>query len=92
VSPGFGVYPYATIRVADINSPELHRGDDAERAAGVEARAYAMSLAPVGTPVVIHTEPDTETFGRFVAAITLPDGRDFGQAMVAAGHAVVMER
>jgi endonuclease YncB( thermonuclease family) len=87
---GFSTYPYIVVRIADINAPELRTGEDRE--AGAAARDYALQLAPEGTPVVLHSEPDTLTFGRWVGALTLPDGRDFGQAMIEAGHAVVMER
>lgn len=90
VDVGFNTYPYVVIRIAGINAPELHTGDN--RVAGAAARDYAVQLAPEGTPVVLHSEPDTLTFGRWVGALSLPDGRDFGQAMLEAGHAVAMER
>jgi len=83
---GFNLYPYEPIRIADINAPEKNRAASAE--AGRAAKVFAESIAPIGTPIVIDTRPDTETFGRYVAYIMLPDGSDVGTAIVNAGHAV----
>jgi len=83
---GFNLYPYETIRIADIDTPELNRAATAE--AGRAAKAYAESIAPAGTLIVIDTRPDTESFGRYVAFLMLPDGSDIGTTIVNAGHAV----
>jgi micrococcal nuclease len=73
------------VRVAGINSPELWQPG------GQEAKAYAEELLPVGTQVTIISQRllgSLDKYGRTLAAIDLPDGRNFGQEMVAAGHAV----
>lgn len=85
---GLNQYAYVTVRVTGINAAEIYgkkEPGDLER--GQAALAFALELAPVGTPVVIDTDKDKASFGRFIARITLPDGRDFGEEMVAAGHA-----
>lgn len=85
---GWNEYPYRTIRLQGIDAPELNRR--ATQARGAAARDYAMTLAPPGTPCVVLAEPDTQTFGRYVAVVTLADGTDVGAALVAAGHAVIV--
>ncbi len=50
---------------------------------GSEATAKAESLLPAGTAVIlIHRR--REKYGRFLARITLPDGSDFSDHMLAA--------
>lgn len=82
---GVNKYAYETIRLRDVNTPEINRADSRE--AGLAAKAYAESLAPVGTPVVIVTHKDASSFGRYVADVILGDGRDLGDELLAAGHA-----
>jgi endonuclease YncB( thermonuclease family) len=64
---------------------------------GPEAAEYARSLLPVGLGVYVRSvkidaDPaDDMSFDRYVMVVTLPDGRDFGQAMIAAGYAVTWD-
>lgn len=69
------------VRVQGINAPELHA------AGGTEARDYAATICPVGTLVTL-TATKVDKYGRLLAKITLPDGSDFSEMMVASGHAV----
>src|SRR5207244_2856912 len=80
MQPGVVLYR-ESVRVQGINSPELRT------APGQAALVYADSIAPQGTRVVLISSKE-EKYGRFLARIILPDGRDFGDVMVAAGHAV----
>lgn len=68
------------VRVQGINAPEL------SAAGGAEARDYAASLLPPGTLVTL-TATKEDKYGRFLARITMPDGRDFSDVMIATGHA-----
>lgn len=68
------------IRVEGINAPEL------SQAGGPEARDYASTIAPPGTLVTLVASR-SEKYGRFFCRVVLPDGSDFGDRMVAAGHA-----
>lgn len=86
VDLGLNKYGYETIRLRDVDAPEINRL--ATRDAGMAAKAFVEELAPQGTPVVIETIKDVTTFGRYVADIMLPDGRDLGAELVNAGHAV----
>lgn len=80
---GFGASLKVRLRVLRINAPEMH---GASAAAGAAALEYARSLLSSG-PVVVTTH-ETDHFGRWLADVRLADGRDFGGAMVTAGHAV----
>jgi len=65
------------IRVEGINALEP------SEKFGAEAKAKAESLLPVGTAVIlVHRR--REKYGRFLAKITLPDGSDFSDHMLAA--------
>lgn len=69
---------------ASIDTPERGQGG---YAAAVE---YARSLLTPGTRVVVESLRMTDKYGgRFDGTLTLPNGTDFAQAMVASGHARV---
>jgi micrococcal nuclease len=81
-----GAWPGVTlegerVRVEGMNAPEL------AAAGGAAARDYAASLAPPGSMVVL-TATHQEKYGRLLARVTLPDGRDLSQVMIDTGHAV----
>jgi micrococcal nuclease len=81
---GFGIWTLnQPIRVYGINAPERYT------VAGDAARAFSLTLLPEGTNVVMTTFKDKkEKYGRYLGKITLPDGSDYSEIMVAAGHAV----
>lgn len=70
-----------SIRVEGINAPELNT------AAGKSAKVYAETLLPPDTQVMIIVRK-RDKYGRFLGRIVLPNGDDFSEEMVAAGHAV----
>jgi len=82
---GLQRYPYVTVRVLGIDAPEKNR--PATRVAGLASKAYLEEVMPLGSPIRVATEPDPDSFGRFLVHVTLPDGRDLGEVMVTAGHA-----
>jgi len=75
-----------TCRVYGINAPELSNPDGSGKA----ALTYALSICPAGTRVLLVSHGWDKYAGRFDGSLTLPDGSDFGERMVGAGHAVVM--
>jgi len=85
VDLGFGVHVYdAKIRVKGLFSPELWNPG------GKEARKAAEDMI-FGAQVVIETEKtktqsDVRSFIRYVATVTLANGTNFAEAMIAAGH------
>jgi endonuclease YncB( thermonuclease family) len=69
------------VRVQGINAPER------SALGGAAATDYARELLPVESEItLIMTRSDK--YGRVLAKIILADGRDFGDLMIAAGHAV----
>lgn len=75
--------PIISCRIYGINAPELSTAE------GKTAHTFAINLCPPGTSVAVLSHGWDKYGGRFDGSITLPDGRDFGDAMVAAGQAVV---
>jgi micrococcal nuclease len=78
----------ATIRVADINCPEL------STAAGVTAAARTTALLPAGTPVQVISHK-RDKYGRVLASILWQDNdgttvtrHDLGQTLLAENLAV----
>lgn len=88
---GFGVilsahnldgHPLVSCRIYGINAPEL------ATAPGKASLAYAQQLCPPGTAVTVVSHGFDKYGGRFDGSLELPDGRDFGELMLAAGQAV----
>jgi len=71
-------------RVYGINAPELRTQE------GKDALVYARMLIKPGDRCTLLSKGWDKYGGRYDGVITLPDGSDFAQAMIAAGHAVPM--
>lgn len=90
---GFYTYVYESIRLAGIDAPEVFRGTVEERALGRASADYLANLI-LNQPLLLKTDRDRETFGRFAATAwawraELPAVRfDVCADMVNAGHAV----
>ena len=87
VDGGFNQYRYLTIRLAGVNAPELRGGDAASKARARAASVRVKALVAASPFCVIEPVPDALTFGRYVARITLSDGQDLGELLVAEGLA-----
>jgi len=70
-----------SVRVEGINAPETNTAE------GKAAKAYAASLLPSGSQVML-TARKRDKYGRWLARIVLPNGDDFSTLMIVAGHAV----
>jgi endonuclease YncB( thermonuclease family) len=87
---GFGgrvTYP-VRLRLARVNAPA------GKSAAGKESSAFLAGLLPAGAVVDLvtvkpykYSGPADDT-GEYMTEITLPDGRNVSDVMVATGHAV----
>lgn len=75
-------HPLLSARIWGINAPELNT--DAGRA----ALDFAVKTCPPGTLVQVISHGWDKYGGRFDASLTLPDGSDFAQAMLANQQAV----
>lgn len=64
-----------SVRVDGINALEL------SQKFGSEAKSRAIELLPQGIEITLVSRK-REKYGRFLARIILPDGRDFGQEML----------
>lgn len=85
---GLNKYAYETLRIRGIDGPEIYGPkEEGELERGHAARDYALSIAPIDTPVIVTTYKDTASFGRYIADLTFSDGSDFAAEMVNAGHA-----
>ena len=89
---GHGTAPFETIslRVARIDTPESRR-DRAKCAVeiekGLRAKKEAALMTKPGERIQFAFHGFDKYGGRILASVTLPDGRDFTAAMIAAGHA-----
>jgi endonuclease YncB( thermonuclease family) len=93
---GFRQTARLVLRVKDLDTPEVYRPkSEAEAVAGREARDYAKLLLMAGfddawepgiPTVLVTTHPDPGIYGRWLASITLPDGRDFATVMKERGY------
>jgi endonuclease YncB( thermonuclease family) len=81
---GFDVATRQHIRLRGANCPELHQPG------GPEALAYATALLEAGQFTVTTGKLLTRSFERYVATVTLTDGRSLADVLIAAGHAEAM--
>lgn len=88
VDLGLYVSREITVRIADINVPEV-RG---ETASAGWAAAHALRQLVEGRPLYLETRKDTRSFDRWIATLWIvadPDGEltDVGAWLVAQGYA-----
>lgn len=86
---GFAITVRQTVRTQGINCPEIHSTDADEKKRGFAALARATQLAPPGSPVAVASlKPGGgDKYGRYLAKITLADGRDYDTVMIGEGLA-----
>lgn len=86
---GFYLTRRDVVRLYGVNAPELHTRDPEEKARGLAAKAFVEQLAPPGTTVTIRSHKPTnptEKFGRWLAEVALPDGRDVARELIRANY------
>jgi len=83
---GFHIFFIETVRINGIDAPEK---SGMTKVAGLAAKAKAIELCPPGSQVEIHTAKGkaAEKYGRYLASITLANGKDFAAEMIASGNA-----
>jgi len=91
IDMGGFIYIHKSIRVANVNAPELANPDGSGKAARDWAQGWFKGFCPIGQ-FFIHTHLDpSDKYGRFLAMIYAPNGACFNDDIVAAGHAVPFE-
>ncbi|MFL5900937.1 MAG: thermonuclease family protein [Solirubrobacterales bacterium] len=88
VDVGFRMWMQDRFRLLGINAPEM------KTPAGPDAKAFLVSLLPVGTKVLISTRKPRDKWGRWLAEIRRTDANGDPEAvtidkqMISSGHAV----
>jgi len=80
-----------TVRIIGIDTPETRRPGVAVECGGPQSSASMKRLAPVGSRVLLKTDPSQATrdrYGRLLAYVQRK-GRDVGRSQVDRGHAMV---
>jgi endonuclease YncB( thermonuclease family) len=72
---GWFQYAYVSLRLARIDAPELRRGTAAERSLAVKARRRLVALLE-RKPVLVASEKEASSFGRFIAHVFAPAAGD----------------
>lgn len=81
---GLRIYRIDNVRLAHINCPETNTPE------GKRAKEFAFQLLIPGENVVFVSK-SLDKYGRPLGTIQLPNGADYGQTMIANGHAVPYE-
>lgn len=96
VDMGFRMFAQHRFRILGIDTPELRRGTEEQKEAGRAAKKRVEELmkiddaeARLGNPwdLTVRTEK-ADSFGRYLAEITLGSGADLGDTLLAEGHAI----
>lgn len=86
-TPWPGLTTEARVRVLDIDTPERSHRAACERERRLAEQATTLAVELLHGTVLLHIE-GRDSFGRVLAHITLPDGRDYGELMVGRGLAM----
>lgn len=76
---GVNQFAYHSVRLLDVEAPELFTGTDRE--AGARARDKLSEICPPGTKLLMQTQRDKTTFGRYIADLLRSDGVNVNQEM-----------
>lgn len=80
---GFDVKLKQTLRLAGINTPELHAADATARAKAKAARERLASLVGTGDLTIRTVKDAREKYGRYLAHVVLPDGMTANDVLLA---------
>lgn len=87
VDLGFDSFRKIRLRIKDIDTPETWRpSTEAERFHGEKASDRARTLL-LGKDVILNTELKKGKWRRYIASITMSDGRDYATVMKEEGFA-----
>lgn len=82
---GLSISVTTKLRIADIDTPETYRPiNEREREHGEAATAFVSDLI-LNKDVIVKTAK-TGKYGRYIAHVTIPDGRDLTEVLIANGY------
>ena len=82
----FRIYTHFKYRIEDFDAPEDSKAKTKEeKAHGKKSTAHAIKLLSGKKLILLSYKGQADKFGRFLAKIKLPDGRDFATEMIKAG-------
>lgn len=87
---GFDIFFSSRVRLAGIDTPESRTTDKAEKALGLEAKAYVKNQIDSAKTVVIKTEKmdSSEKYGRILGWVFLDNSSvSLNQKMISDGYA-----
>jgi micrococcal nuclease len=85
---GFDLVFTTRVRVAGVNTPEIHSKDLAEKVKAEEARLTVVHWVAAHPEVYLRTIKTKEKYGRYLAEVFSPDGESLGQMLLDKGLAV----
>ena len=85
---GFGIVKHERVRLAGVNTPELHSKDAKEKAAATTARQFTADWVAAHAEVFLRTEKEQEKYGRYLAWVEGGDGASLNDELVKSGNAV----
>jgi micrococcal nuclease len=85
---GFGITRRERVRLAGVNTPELHSKDAASQVAAKAAREFVVAWCSPLSEVFLRTEKEREKYGRYLAEVVSPSGESLNASLVKAGLAV----
>lgn len=90
VDHGMSIHSTQSLRLRDVDTPEIFSGTEEEKVAGQAAKAFVeqwMSEAPAEEwPLRLRTRKDARSFNRYVAEVWTWDGRSLAEDIYVAGH------
>ncbi len=84
VDLGFTVSVDVRFRLADIDTPESYRPSSEEERIHGEAATHFVKTLIEGKEITINSAK-TGKYGRWVASVTLPDGRNLTELLIKEG-------
>jgi micrococcal nuclease len=69
VDMGLNTYRYLTLRLRNVDAPELYRPKDAAERAAARAVKQQVETLVLNRPVLVYTHKDAQSFGRYVADV-----------------------
>ena len=89
---GLNVHKAERLRLAGLDTPELHAKDPAQRRAAEEALAYTRTALSAASAITVRTDKpySTDKYGRWLGTVSFTingEARCLNEELIAQGHA-----